>query len=220
VTVGANGRLVVATNATRQTNSATTLTLTGSGTLDLANNTLLTNTPATTIKAYLASAYTSNSDWAGPGLSSGLAADDPITYSLGYAAGSDQSAQDAGIAVAAGQVLARPVVTGDANMDGKVDFFDIAQLLGYKYNTGQLASYTDGDLNYDGVVDFFDLTTLLSANYNTGVTFAAAEASSSSSSSSSSSPTSSAGVPEPGNAVLIVSTVASLLFARRRQAKR
>jgi hypothetical protein len=56
-------------------------------------------------------------------------------------------------------------------MDGTVNFFDITQLLGYKYNTGQAASYTDGDLNYDGVVDFFDITTLLSANYNTGETF-------------------------------------------------
>ena len=32
----------------------------------------------------------------------------------------------------------------------------IAQLLGYKYNAGQGASYTDGDLNYDGKVDFLD----------------------------------------------------------------
>src|SRR5206468_7666234 len=90
--------------------------------------------------------------------------------------GSDASARDAGIAVNPGQVLVRPTLTGDVNMDGKVDFFDITQLLGYKYNTGQPASYTDGDLNYDGVVDFFDIVTLLSANYNSGQNFGASPA--------------------------------------------
>jgi hypothetical protein len=73
-------------------------------------------------------------------------------------------------------VLVKPVLVGDANMDGTVDFFDIAQLLGYKYNTGQAASYTDGDLDYSGKVDFFDLSLILSANYNTGETFNAAAA--------------------------------------------
>src|SRR5437762_8335091 len=53
-------------------------------------------------------------------------------------------------------------------MDGKVNFFDVTQMLGYKYNTGQAASYTDGDLNYDGKVNFLDLTVILSSNYNTG----------------------------------------------------
>ena len=74
----------------------------------------------------------------------------------------------AGIAVRPGQVLVTPTLTGDINLDGKVGFFDIVQLLGYKYNTKQAASYTDGDVNYDGVVNFFDIVRLLSANYNTG----------------------------------------------------
>jgi hypothetical protein len=90
----------------------------------------------------------------------------PTKYTLGYANGSDQSSQDARPDVLAGQTLVVPTLTGDANLDHTVDFFDIAQLLGYKYNTNQPASYTDGDLNYDGVVNFFDLSVLLSANYN------------------------------------------------------
>jgi hypothetical protein len=70
------------------------------------------------------------------------------------------------------------VLTGDANLDGKVDFFDIAQILGYRYNAGgSNAPYTDGDVNYDGVVDFFDIVTVLSANYNTGQKFGPAGAS-------------------------------------------
>jgi hypothetical protein len=95
----------------------------------------------------------------------------PTTYSVGYASGSDPSAQDAGLALAPDKTRIRPVLVGDANIDGTVDFFDLAQILGYKFNTHQPASYTDGDLNYDGVVDFFDIVLLLSANYNSGVHF-------------------------------------------------
>jgi hypothetical protein len=59
-------------------------------------------------------------------------------------------------------------LTGDANGDYSVDFFDIVQLLGFKYNTGQPATFAEGDLNGDGVVDFFDLTEVLASNYNAG----------------------------------------------------
>src|ERR1700704_2870544 len=79
-------------------------------------------------------------------------------------------------ALGANQTIVRPVLAGDANLDGAVDFFDIAQMLGYKYNTGQAASYTDGDLDYNGKVDFFDLVLILSNNYNTGATLGPAEA--------------------------------------------
>jgi hypothetical protein len=172
--VETSGAVTVGGGGPRVSNSAGSLTINGNGTLDLADGSLLTSTAADTIKSYLARAYTANGDWSGPGLTSALARGNPVKYSLAYASGSDQSAQDAGIAVAAGQVLVTPTLSGDANLDGRVDFFDIAQLLGYKYNTGQAASYTDGDLNYDGVVDFFDLTVVLSANYNSGEVFGAA----------------------------------------------
>src|SRR5262249_48963433 len=155
----------------RATNSVGSLTIGDGGTLDLANHSLITSTDPTTIKSYLATAYTSSQDWSGPGLTSSLAGSNPGKYYLAYASCSDLSAQAAGIPRAPGQPLVQVPLTGDANMDGTVDFFDISQLLGYKYNTGQQASYTDGDLNYDGVVDFFDLSLLLSANYNTGETY-------------------------------------------------
>jgi autotransporter-associated beta strand protein len=163
----------------RLTHQAATLSLTGSGTVDLNNRELLTNTDPATIKAYLAHAYNAsgNADWSQSGLTSSLAKANPTTYTVAYAYGGDQSAQDAAVTTASGaplaatQTIVRATLTGDANLDGTVDFFDITQLLGYKYNTGQPASYTDGDLNYDGVVDFFDLVTVLSSNYNTGLTF-------------------------------------------------
>jgi hypothetical protein len=174
VSVGAHGLLSLTPSATRATNSISALTLSDDGVLDLANHALLLDraaTSPTSIKAYLASAYGVNGDWTGPGLTSSVARSDPAKYSLAYADGADQSAEDAHISVDGGHALVEAVLTGDANMDGTVNFFDLAQLLGYKYNTGQQASYTDGDLNYDGVVDFFDLVTLLSANYNSGQSY-------------------------------------------------
>jgi hypothetical protein len=186
ITVSNNARVTLATLGVpfSNTNTINTLTLTGNGTLDLSNQQLLTNTAPATIKGYLAAAYdgAGNADWGKPGLTSGLAKGNPTTFSVGYAFAGDQSTMDAGITahgglpLAAGQTIVRPVLTGDANMDGKVDFFDITQLLGYKYNTGQPASYTDGDLDYNGKVDFFDIVLLLSANYNTGTTFGPAAA--------------------------------------------
>jgi hypothetical protein len=116
-------------------------------------------------------AYAANHDGSGiAGLTSSLARSDPVKYSVAYANGSDPSAINAGINVPPGMTLVRPVLAGDANMDGKVNFFDLSQVLGYKYNTGAAASYTDGDLNYDGKVNFFDLSIILSSNYNSGQT--------------------------------------------------
>src|SRR5205807_728627 len=156
---------------------ANAFSISGTGRLDLTNNSLLAPVPGSTIKGYLNTAYTANQDWSGnAGLTSSLAKTNPVKYSVGYAYGNDQSAIDTGLNVPAGKSLAHGVLTGDANLDGKVNFLDITQLLGYKYNTKQQASYTDGDLNYDGVVNFLDITTLLSANYNTGETFPAAGA--------------------------------------------
>jgi hypothetical protein len=175
IVVRSGGQLTVATNAAGVTNTVSALSILGSGKLDLGNSALLTATAAQTIKSLLASACSANQDWSGPGLTSSVAAANQINYTLAYADGSDQSAQDAAIPVAPGQVLVRPALVGDVNMDGKVDFLDISQVLGYKYNTGQPASYTDGDINFDGVVDFFDITTLLSANYNSGVVFPSAQ---------------------------------------------
>jgi T5SS/PEP-CTERM-associated repeat protein len=206
VSVSNGGSLTLRAATNRITDTITTLTLSGSGKLDLANHALLTSTPPVTIKAYLAAGYSANQDWSAPGLASSIATANPTKYSLAYASGSDQSAKDAGIAIAPGQTVIQAVLTGDANMDGTVNFFDITQILGYKYNTGQPASYTDGDLNYDGVVDFFDLSLLLSANYNTGETYlgtAAARADETTL------------VPEPSGPWLAILAAAGLLRRRR-----
>jgi hypothetical protein len=147
-------------------------TLTVNGLLDVGASRLWTTTPAATIREYIKFGY--DRGWnALTGITSSVAQRNSAKYTIGYADGNDPSAQDAGIAVSPGQVLVQPTLVGDANLDGTVNFLDLAQLLGYKFNTHQPASYTDGDLNYDGTVDFLDLAALLSANYNTGATFEA-----------------------------------------------
>ncbi|MDB5320693.1 MAG: uncharacterized protein JWN40_2324 [Phycisphaerales bacterium] len=64
---------------------------------------------------------------------------------------------------------------GDANLDGKVDFLDLAKLA-QSYNS-TVSGITDswwlkGDFNYDGKVDFLDLARL-AQNYNTSAVPAA-----------------------------------------------
>jgi hypothetical protein len=157
--------------STRAHHSVDSLTISGTSLVNIHHDQIATFTSPTTIKSYLANAFdpAGNADWGQPGLVSDVAKANPTKYSVGYAYSEDQSAQDAGISFSASnQTVVRAVLAGDANMDGTVDFFDTTQVLGYKYNTGQPASYTDGDLNYDGVVDFFDTTVVHQANYNTG----------------------------------------------------
>jgi hypothetical protein len=171
------GTANVAAGGGRQINTPL-LSISGGGLLDLANNQLLISntafTPAATIRSYLLSAF-AGGDWSGhSGITSSNAAANPVNITIGYADGNDLSSQDARPDIAAGTLLVRPTLVGDANLDGRVDFFDITQVLGYKYNAGVAASYTDGDLDYSGTVDFFDIATLLSANYNTGTTFPSA----------------------------------------------
>jgi len=65
-------------------------------------------------------------------------------------------------------VLARFTLSGDTNLDGSVDFLDLARLA-QSYNvTDGTRSWPTGDFNYDGNVDFLDLAKL-AQNYNTAL---------------------------------------------------
>jgi hypothetical protein len=69
-----------------------------------------------------------------------------------------------GISVAAGDVLVAYTLYGDADLDGAVNFNDLARLA-QNYNTGG-KRWVQGDFNYDGLVDFNDLAKM-AQNYNT-----------------------------------------------------
>ena len=82
--------------------------------------------------------------WAGPGLTSQLAAADANHLTA------------VGVAATAAGVRARSTLYGDTNLDGRVDAADYTRI-----DAGFLLRHTgwaDGDLNYDGVVDASDYT--------------------------------------------------------------
>jgi hypothetical protein len=65
-------------------------------------------------------------------------------------------------------VVARYTLSGDLNLDGSVDFLDLAKLA-QSYNvTDGTRQWTTGDVNYDGNTDFLDLAKM-AQNYNTGL---------------------------------------------------
>ena len=169
--VNGNATVNLLAGPTRIIDSISAITLSGNANVDIGNHEVVTATSATVVRSYLLNAYALTRDWSGRGVTSSLASANPGQYSVAYADGNDASAVVEGIPVAPNNVLVATVLTGDVNMDGIVNFADIAQILSYKYNTGLPASYTDGDLNYDGVVNFDDIALALSANYNLGQTF-------------------------------------------------
>jgi autotransporter-associated beta strand protein len=157
--------------------------VTTGGKLDLANNKLIvdydpasgTTTPIASIRAALVSAYAGGA-WngvAGIG-SAGIAA----TRSLGYAEASEAlgaaGGNFGGQNVDGTTVLVGYTLSGDANLDGTVDFLDLAKLA-QNYNASVSTSSSTwyrGDFNYDGMVDFNDLAKL-AQNYNTSLPAAA-----------------------------------------------
>jgi T5SS/PEP-CTERM-associated repeat protein len=69
-------------------------------------------------------------------------------------------------------VLVRYTLTGDANLDGSVDFLDLARLAQNYNMTSGTRTWSAGDFNNDGNVDFLDLARL-AQNYNTALSGAA-----------------------------------------------
>ena len=173
-------------------------TIAPAGTLDIANQQLLLNTPtAQSVRdvqllvaaGYNASAYgAEDGKWDGKGVTSSVAKSSYVTaarvskFAVGYAYGGDASTraeQGGGVdgtntnldGVGLNQTLVRTVLLGDVNMDGIVDFADISSILGYHYNDNQPAHYTDGDINNHGVVNFDDISLVLAFNYNSSQNF-------------------------------------------------
>jgi VCBS repeat protein/FG-GAP repeat protein len=118
--------------------------------------------PIASMKSALSAGYNQGT-WTGSGTTTGAitssaAAFNPGRYSLGYA----DSADGTGVNTTPNSVEIKYTLTGDANLDGKVDIFDLNTLLPHFNSTGP---WTAGDFTYDGKVDVFDLNALL-PNYN------------------------------------------------------
>ncbi len=136
------------------------LSITGSGKVDLANNHMFvayaSGTQAATdatIRAYLISGYAGGT-WTGIGIDSSVAAVTP-GFALGYADGADGVV--AGLS--SGQIEVKYTLYGDANLDGVVSGDDFSILVG---NLGKAAAAWDkGDFNYDGIVSGDDFALLV-----------------------------------------------------------
>jgi autotransporter-associated beta strand protein len=160
------------------------LTLTG-GKLDLVSNGLIVDYSATdaagdaaaasSVRSQLIAGYGANHDWKGAtGITSSTAAAASLG-AVGYALAGDvlpfaDGVSDTflGTTVDKSTVIARYTLSGDINLDGAVDFLDLARLA-QSYNvTDGTRQWSTGDLNYDGNTDFLDLAKL-AQNYNTAL---------------------------------------------------
>ncbi|HEY1684021.1 MAG TPA: hypothetical protein VGG19_04610 [Tepidisphaeraceae bacterium] len=121
------------------------LTLSGTGTLDLSDNSLTLpytgTSPLTSIQNDIASAY-DKGKWDGAGITTSAAATHPGT-SLGI--------KDTGT-----QVLVQYTWYGDANLDGVVNLEDLTTIHDNLGKTG--VGWSGGDFNYDGIVNADDVS--------------------------------------------------------------
>jgi autotransporter-associated beta strand protein len=175
------GKVQLATNVTQGSQSAnppstaptsnvkiSSLSITGTGTLDIGNNHLIINygssaDPITSIASLIADgAYGSGTTvtWTGTGITSSAAASNP-SYGIGYADSND-AGNPAGLA--SGQIEIMYTLLGDANLDGKVNGSDF-NLMATNFNQAVTAGWDKGDFNYDGKVNGNDFV-LLAANFN------------------------------------------------------
>jgi fibronectin-binding autotransporter adhesin len=141
------------------------LTITGSGEVDLTNNPLIVSysggSPVASIRSYLQSGYNSGA-WNGPGINSSAvtalnAGQSKLIYSVGYADGAD------GITgVPSGEIEILPTLAGDAKLQGTVVFGDFQLLSQYFGQSG--TSWDEGNFTYGSATNFGDFQ-LLSQNF-------------------------------------------------------
>ena len=171
---GAAARLT-ATNS--QASTLTSLSIDGAtgawtGTMDLGKSGLVINytgaSPLAVITDQIKSARAGH--WTAPGIGSTAAATDP-TSAIGIAEASTllglssgQTAQFMGQTVDSTSLLIRYTKSGDANLDGKVDFADLVKVA-QNYGAPGAGAWSRGDFTYDGIVNFSDLVTI-AQNYN------------------------------------------------------
>jgi hypothetical protein len=73
-----------------------------------------------------------------------------------------------GALLVATDVLVVHTLYGDANLDRRVDFNDLARLAQNYNNADGQRTWPQGDFTYDGIVDFNDLAKM-AQNYNTAL---------------------------------------------------
>jgi hypothetical protein len=149
----------------------TSLSITGSGVLDINNDHLIitygATDPITTIAGYIKAGYNSGG-WNGPGIISSVALTNAsgLEYGVGYADGNEHVVTG----LSSGQIEVAYTLLGDANLDGLVNGSDF-NILAANFNQS-ITGWDQGDFNYDGLVNASDFN-VLAANFNQGVSGAA-----------------------------------------------
>jgi autotransporter-associated beta strand protein len=133
------------------------LSITGSGLLDLGNNTLIINygaapDPFASIAALLAAGYNGGA-WNG---ASGIDTSAPLvgggrSYGLGYADSADPGNP---ANLSSGAIEIKYTLLGDTNLDGAVNSIDFGTLAANFGKSGKV--WDQGDFNYDGTINSLD----------------------------------------------------------------
>jgi hypothetical protein len=136
------------------TSTVASLILSGSGTVDVTDNTLVINygsgsDPVVAVAAALNGGY-SGGTWTGMGIVSSIAASNPTLFSVGYLDSSDPGG-------VANTVLVKFTLAGDALLNGTVNFNDLAIVGQHLNTTGN--DWSQGNFTYSlvGAVNFSDL---------------------------------------------------------------
>jgi len=165
------GQINVAPNGTAgATSNVKSLTMSGTGKMDLANNALVVDytgaSPAASVRAALTTGYAGGA-WNGPGLNSSTANASAATTTktaLGYADASSLGAVPAIFGTTdSDAVLVRHTLYGDGDLSGTVDLTDFTFLAANFNGSGK--NWLQGDYNYDGTVNLTDFT-FLASNFN------------------------------------------------------
>jgi hypothetical protein len=165
LSIGSSTALVkLKLNTNSGTSTQSTLTINTGSTFDLANNTFAINyaspasDPITTVVAQLKAGYNSGT-WTGAGIASSTAAANPSALAVGYADGNT----DTGTPAQANQVLLKYTLSGDANLDGLVNFNDLVAVV-QNFNKPN-TDWSHGNFLYGPSTNFNDLVAVVQ-NFN------------------------------------------------------
>jgi hypothetical protein len=166
LSIAAGARLAAGTAASRSDRTVLdvdTLSITGTGRLDLGGNDMIvTGDSLAAVNALVTAGYAGRA-WNGDGISSSAAAADTtkltslgvIQNNQGGTALFASSNKFDGIAPATSAILIKYTYVGDANLDGTVDGGDYS-LTDAAFSKANQTGWYNGDFNFDGKVDGSD----------------------------------------------------------------